>query len=128
MSRCNPFMSESFVRMATHAAFLLRASTATDDGPPAISPETACQAARAWRLAWEASGRRLPVPDACTGPDGQVFYSWDAGKDHLELEIVPGEQPYWFWSDRETGETGSEDWSLRDPLPERVVEKIGVFC
>lgn len=91
MNEKNPWMSEPFARMAAHAAFLLRASTATDDGPPSISSETAFRAARAWRLAWDASDCRLPVPAACTGPDGQMFYSWDAGRYHLELEIVPGE-------------------------------------
>ena len=115
-------------RMVQHAAFLV--SAAWSDAPdvkPAIAPGTAFQAARAWRLTWEASGRRMPVPDVCTGPDGQVFCSWDAGRHHLELEIVPGESPYWFWSDRETGETGSSDWVIGEPIPPAVIAALELF-
>jgi hypothetical protein len=61
-----------------------------------------------------ATGGRMPIPAACTGPEGTMFYSWDCGRHHLELEIAPGEPAYFFYGhgDRESGGTWSQKYAI----------------
>lgn len=93
-----------------------------------VSSTTANLAATAWRLVREASGGRMRVPDAAAGPDGEMFYSWDDRRHHLELEIISGQPSEWFYRDRETGDFWGEDWSLGEPLPEKAVVALELFC
>ena len=93
-----------------------------------INLETATRARRAWKAIWEAGNYAMPVPGACTGPDGQMFYGWDHGRHHLELEIIPGQaEAEWFYRDRETELYWAEDWVIGDPLPLEAVEKLRLF-
>lgn len=92
-----------------------------------ISPETAKQAMLAWCTMWEATGFALPIPDACTGPDGKMLYSWDRGKDHLELEIIPGQASEFFYRDRESGYLWGEDYIIGEPLSQEALKRIKLF-
>ncbi len=92
-----------------------------------ITPETAYRAMKAWNTLWMASGHSMAAPAACTGPDGEMFYSWDRGKHHLELEIIPGEPAEFFYRDRETEQFWGEDYNIGDGLPAAVVAKLGIF-
>ena len=93
-----------------------------------ITPKTAERAMKAWDKLWKASGYAMAAPAACTGPDGEMFYSWDRGRYHLELEIIPDEPAEFFYRDRETEQYWGEDYLIDDPLPAVVVATLGIFC
>lgn len=95
---------------------------------PPITPETASLAAKAWHLIWVASGGKMPVPAACTGPDGEMSYSWDRDRHHLELEIIPGKPAEFFYRDRETEQLWGEDYNIGDPLSDEAIAKVKLLC
>ena len=66
--------SDLFVKHWRHAKYLRDVSSGGDRS--LISPETASLARRAWRAILEASNFTTPVPAACTGPDGEMFFGW----------------------------------------------------
>jgi hypothetical protein len=107
-----------------HLEFLDRV---TKGESPPITIETAELARSAWQLIWQESGYRMPVPAACTGPDGEMFYSWDRGRHHLELEIIPGQPAEFFYRDRETGEFWGEEYTIHDPLPSKILARLTLF-
>lgn len=107
-----------------HLEYLRQASTGDC---PLLTLETALMAAKAWNLIWSASGGKMPIPAACTGPDGQMLYAWDHGRHHLELEIFPNKPAEFFYKDRETRELWNEDYNIGDPIPAEVVQKLGFF-
>ncbi len=92
-----------------------------------ISGETATSAKRAWATILVASGGQIPIPAACTGPDGEMLYSWDQGRHHLELEIIPGKVAEFFYRDRETEQFWGEDYVVGDPLPAKVIQSLHLF-
>jgi hypothetical protein len=92
-----------------------------------ISLETAANAMKAWNAIWAASGGAMPVPAACTGPNGEMFYSWDRGRHHLELEIVPGKAAEFFYRDRETEELWTEDYAIGEALSPAAIAKLQFF-
>ena len=51
-----------------------------------ISSQTANFAWAAWKHLSAETGHALSVPDAATGPNGELLYTWDEGIHHLELE------------------------------------------
>ncbi len=116
--------AKAFAMHMEHLEFLRQVSTGES---PSISTDTARIASAAWRLIWKASVYKIPVPAAGTGPDGEMFYAWNAGRYHLELEIIPGQSAEFFYRDRETGEFWGEDYEVGAPLPARIVSKLGLF-
>lgn len=108
-----------------HQEFLNRASTGDE---PSITPETASKAGEAWQQIWLASGGKIPLPSACTNADGKVFYSWDCGRYHLDLDIIPRGPAAFFFCNRETDENWCEDYHIGDPLPNEVVLRLGLFA
>lgn len=108
-----------------HLSYLHRVSTELD--PPLITPRTAELAAKAWAAICMESGFQVPVPAACTGPDGEMFYSWDRGRHHLELEVTPGKPAEFFYRDRETEQLWSEDYEAGKPLSPEAAEKVRLF-
>lgn len=116
--------AKAFTKHMQHLEYLKRVST----GERAlITPETASLAIKAWRMLWLTSGGQIPVPAACTGPDGEMFYSWDRGQYHLELEILPGQPAEFFYRDRITEQFWGEDYTIGEPLPAAVVAKLPLF-
>ena len=81
----------------------------------------------AWRDIWTASRGQMPIPAACTGPDGQMLYAWDHGQHHLELEIFPHKDAEFFYKDRQTRELWGEDYKVGDPLPYDAIKKFKFF-
>lgn len=110
---------------AEHMRYLDEVSAGDD---PLITPTTATLAAQAWEQVRAVTGGTMPVPSACTGPDGQMFYGWVRGRYHLELEIVPGEPAYFFFCDRETDRYWGEDFTVGDPLPGQVLAILSYFA
>jgi hypothetical protein len=119
------FSSKAFTMHLEHQEFLNRVSTGDD---ATITPETASKAGEAWQQIWLASGGKIPLPSACTNADGKVFYSWDCGRYHLDLDIIPGEPAAVFFCDRETDEYWCEDYRIGDPLPSEVVSRLNLFA
>ena len=116
--------AKAFTMHMEHLSFLKHVSTGER---PSITPDTARSASTAWRVIWRASDYKMPVPAAGTGPDGEMFYAWNAGRYHLELEIIPGQPAEFFYRDRETGEFWGEDYEVGAPLPAKIVAKLGLF-
>jgi hypothetical protein len=113
------------MKLRLHEKYLREVSSMGELSP--ITPETALVARRAWRAILEASRFRMPVPAACTGPDGQMFYSWDRDRHHLELEITADRPSEFFYRDRETDELWGEDYNIGEPVSDEAVQKIGLF-
>lgn len=89
------------------------------------SPAMVSASIRSFHMLYDASMWRLSVPAASTGPDGKIHYSWDKGRHHLELEIIPGEQAEFFYSDRENDKGyWGQLWTVGEPLPEMVVKAL----
>jgi len=115
---------KAFAKHMQHREYLNRVS----GGEHAlVTPGTASQAMKAWNAIWVASGGRMPIPAACTGPDGEMFYSWDRGRHHLELEIIPDQPAEFFYRDRETEQLWAEDYNIGGPLPAETIEKLRLF-
>jgi len=107
-----------------HVAFLREASRGDH---AAITPQIARQLMIAWSYIRRVTQNRMPVPAAMTGPDGQMFYSWDRGHHHMELEIIPDEPAFFFYRDRRTGKTWSEDYVVGDRLSADVISRLELF-
>lgn len=116
--------AEALAMHAEHSEFLDRMSRG-EEAP--ISRLTAMRAQVAWQEIWKATGYAINIPAACAGPDGKMFYSWDRGRHHLELEIFPGAVAEFFYRDRETGTLWGEDYRIGDPLPSEAVAKLQFF-
>jgi len=69
----------------------------------------------------------LPVPAACSGPDGQMCYSWDKGRHHFEAEITPNEPVYLFYRDRDTESIWGEEHKIGDKFSEEALQKISLL-
>lgn len=74
------------------------------------------------------SGRMLPVPDACPGPDGQLLFAWDEGDHHLELEIFPESASEFFYRNRSTDELWGEEYELHMPVTPSALNKLSLFA
>lgn len=107
-----------------HRFYLSRVSLGKE---ATIARGTAIVAEQLWQLVSKESQYRLPVPAACTGSDGEMFYAWDRGRHHLEAEIIPGQDVEFFYRDRETGQFWAEDYRPGDKLPSLVVAALTLF-
>jgi hypothetical protein len=99
----------------------------SEGSEPIVSKQTADLARKAWSLLWQETGYVLPIPSACTGPDGQILYSWDKGEHHFEVEIIPGKPMEFFYRNRKTGELWGEEYTLGDSLPAEAAKKLKLF-
>ncbi len=115
---------KAFTKHMQHREYLNRVSAGER---PSITLETAAKAMKAWNAIWIASGGLMPIPAACTGPDGEMFYSWDRGRHHLELEIIPGQHAEFFYRDRETEQLWGEDYNIGEPLSAEAIQKLQLF-
>ena len=104
-----------------HAAYL---RDAVDQS--VIAQETAQLAIWAWLDCCEATGGLLPIPSACSGPDGRIQYVWDRGEHHLELDFSPSESPSFFYRNRQTGELWGEDYEPGE-MTGRVMAALTLF-
>lgn len=109
-----------------HLLYLKEVST--KGNPPLISAGIASAARRAWEILFEATGYALPIPAACTGPDGKLLYSWDKGRHHLELELIPGQPAEFFYRDRQTGDLWGEDYDLTQALSADAIQKLKLLA
>lgn len=114
----------AFIRHIEHLKYIGEISTGST---PLISPETAREAVLAWHLIWDASDRKMPIPVACTGPDGRLLYTWDHGEHHLELEFIPKMPAEFFYKNRRTRELWGEDYLVGDPIPPEAGKKLKSF-
>jgi hypothetical protein len=107
-----------------HLSYLQKVSRGES---PAISVQTARIAREAWLAIRQATDFEMPIPAACTGPDGQMFYSWDKAKHHLELEIFPDMPAEFFYRNRQSNELWGEEYVIGEPLPSDAVAKFKYF-
>ena len=116
------FIMEADIR---HMQYLQRVS---EGAVPLISPETASKAWELWLDIRHVAGRSMPVPAAATGPDGEMFYSWDNGRHHLEVELIPNKAIEFFYQDRESGSYWAEDYTAGSPMPATVTQAVQLFA
>jgi hypothetical protein len=107
-----------------HKQYLQRVST--EGSPPLITQATAKKSWDLWLAVRSAVGVSIPVPSAGTGPDGQMFYSWDKGIHHLEAEVFPDRAAEFFYRNRQTGELWGEDYA-GGTLPDDLLAKLRLF-
>ena len=107
-----------------HRQYLQRVST--EGKPPLIARVTAKKSWDLWLALRIAAGPRLPIPSAGTGPGGVMFYSWDKGDHHLEVEIFPNRDTELFYRNRRTGELWGEDYA-GGALPTDLLAKLSLF-
>jgi hypothetical protein len=112
-------------QLREHFEYLKRVSTVGNQPP--ITLKTAESAWNAWIIVWEATGFALPIPAACTGPDGQILYSWDNDQHHFELEIIPEQPAEFFYKNRGTGELWGEDYNIGDSLSNEACQRLKLF-
>lgn len=89
-----------------------------------IEPQTAAFAWDTWGLLNNTLSKALSVPDASYGPDGQFLFIWDKGEHHLELEIEPSGQAYFFYRNRSSGALWDSDYKVGEPLSHEIIEKL----
>ena len=92
-----------------------------------ISNDTGELAWTAWRILWEGMAKRLPVPDAAAGPNGELLYAWNEGEHHLELEIFPNAPAEFFYRNRSTGKLWERPYRVGDPVSMEVREHLSLF-
>ena len=88
--------------------------------PPLITIETANKSWQVWLMLKE--NVDLPAPSAATGPDGIMFYSWDKGEHHFEVEIFPDDSTEFFYRNRMTGEICGDT-----KLTDQLLRKLNFF-
>jgi len=86
------------------------------------------------RLAWLAwtslakiASRKLLVPDAGIGPDGQVLFSWNRNDHHFEIEIFPSGLAEIFYLNFETDEVWEGEYRIGDSFPLEISSKLPLF-
>ncbi len=107
--------------MTEHENYLKEISSGDN---PLISQETFTQALSAWKHLCEIY--LMPVPSACTGPDGRLLFCWDKENHHLELEFIPNQAAEFFYRDRNSEEMWSEDYEPHI-MSQRLTEKLSIF-
>ncbi len=96
-------------------------------GGPPVTRETVDRALDAWNLICAVTVNRMPTPDVCTGPDGQIRYSWDMGRDHLEVDFIPGKPAEWVYRDSVTGCSWRENREIADWSPGEIRGAMSAF-
>jgi hypothetical protein len=92
-----------------------------------------------YRQILEAAGDKIPVPPAgailedIPIDEQVVFFSWDRGVHHFEVEIFPTVPTDWFYRKRDGDETDLDSRRLLEiqvgePLPPAVVDILKLFC
>ena len=93
----------------------------------AISPQTATLAWNAWKHISDENGKSLPEPDASSGPNGELLYTWDKGEHHLELELFADGRAEFFYRNRKTGKLWEAEYTLDATLHPDTKERLSVF-
>lgn len=93
-----------------------------------ISSETAGWAWSTWKRLDTTLSHCLPVPDVSYGPDGQFLFIWDKEEHHLELEIEPSGEGYFFYRNRTTGKLWDSAYTVSSDLTEEIIEKLRVVA
>lgn len=91
-----------------------------------VDSSTALQAWRVWHSLSCALSNTLPVPDAASGPNGEILYTWNARSHHFELEIFPDGRAEFFYINHDTDDMWSADYT-GDPLPDVVRNGVEPF-
>ena len=115
----------SLKSLELHLDFLKQISTVPH---PSVSLATATAARIAWFAIWRASNYAIPLPAACTGPDGKLAYAWDRDEHHLELEFIPNQPAEFFYRNRATRELWGEDYIVGSRLSEEAIDKLKFFA
>ncbi len=89
------------------------------------SRERARLALTVWKAVLHATDGRTPEPAACSGPDGQIFFSWNHGRHHLEVEFTEDDVAEWFYRDRETEAVWGEDCGAE--ITPKVLDLLALF-
>jgi hypothetical protein len=115
--------SQSSEQRRQHLRRYLVEATRTGD----TTSNIAAVAWRLWETACAAAGPKLRVPNAGTGPNGEVMFVWNANEHYLELEVFPDQTADFFYENRQTDEAWVEDVHSINALPEPVVKVLQHF-
>jgi hypothetical protein len=105
----------------------LESISSGDKDQQAITPETARLALRAWAQLATAMDYRMPVPNACAGPNGELLYTWDRREHHFELEVFPDGHAEFFYANRLSSDVREADYQVGDPVPVAALPELQFF-
>lgn len=88
---------------------------------------TASIALKAWRDLTNITNKRLAVPDAGVGPDGEILYSWNKEGHHFELEVLPNGLGEFFYLNHQTNEMWEAEYQIGDEIPKKAQKQLELF-
>jgi hypothetical protein len=89
-----------------------------------VTPRLARLAWQDWTSLSNGMSNALLVPDACPGPNGELFYTWDRDGHHLELEIFPDAPAEFFYENDGSGEVWEATFAIGEPVPPEALDKL----
>ena len=119
-----PFIDETDIEVSRRQKLFLYLTTIMEEGD--ITKSTANIAWDAWRRLYDFIEKRLPVPVAGPGPDGQLLYVRDKGIHHFEMEIFPDNHAEFFYLNRETDGTWELDYIIGNSLNDEIKKWLGL--
>lgn len=93
--------------------------------------EVSAQAVETTRRLWASLRQRIPsliVPAADPLESGTLQLVWDAGRTHVDVDVLPNGAFEWFYRDRTTGLTSGEDDCAPDALPDALCAFLGMLA
>jgi hypothetical protein len=88
------------------------------------SADTIEAARSSWEALDAATDRRVAIPNAGPGPNGEMILTWDQREHHFEIEVAPAEPPYLFYRNRESGETWGADLEPGEPVALEAIQHL----
>lgn len=92
-----------------------------------VTETAAAQAKVLWLSLQNNMNSHMAIPDAASGPNGEILLTWDKGEHHLELEIVPGATAELFYRNRLSEQLWAEEYELEKPISDSAREKLAFF-
>ncbi|MGK5087940.1 hypothetical protein WDW86_10310 [Bdellovibrionota bacterium FG-2] len=82
----------------------------------------------AWQEFARASGAGTPIPDACSGGEGEIHFNLDTENHHLELQFSDDGKAEIFYRDRESGLIWSDEYDIgnleKDHMLSQKINKV----
>lgn len=69
----------------------------------------------------------LEVPDACPGYRDNLMFTWLKGEHYLECEVFGNGIVEFFYFNKESEQTYSEDTEINAKLSAEILEKLNLF-
>ena len=95
------------------------------------STEVSSHAVETTRRLWRSLSRRIPslsVPAAEPLESGTLQLVWDAGRTHVDVDVLADGTFEWFYRDRTTGLTSGQEDCAPEALPDALCAFLGMLA